>query len=541
MADSPAIDAPPTRLFPGLTPARTDASSADAPPKNMFDDIDPQSGAPGPPREPNMFDEFPDTASNETGAPGAFVSHAARGVLPMVGGMAAAGAGAEAGAGIGAGIGGVIAGPPGAVVGGAIGGFAGGLGGFFAGSAATETAQDWTLKQLPMAAQESLGQSERAQREQEIEHPYASFMGGIAPYAITMSPGGWTKAAANLPADATAFQKIMANPITQKAFSGAMMGGMELGNEWTEGQPTDWAKVGISTGFGVVFSRENRAGEYLTSLGAQPVARLFAPRLEVPAAGVLNPTEPTVAQAGDVGVIGPGITEHTFRGGEQQSDASRATAQNAAADEQAALGALPTPDLDAIARRLEPDTFARNDELLGQRDALRSWIQNESAPPDEAFDALDSKRAEVEAALGYANPNSPDARNLRAQLKDVAAQREDLQARRDAWEAGTHVDTPDIMLARQHLLDTEHALWDLAPDISAARRRAADHAGEPEAEPVAHETAAETPEAEPVAQRQRRRRQPAAAVTAEAAKSPRSPTRVHHCRSRHATHGGWSI
>ena len=403
----------------------------------------------------------------------------------MVGGMAGAGAGVALGGEIGAGIG-AFGGPPGAALGLTIGGFAGGLAGFFGGSTAAGAGQDWAIHQAPDNWQDALGQSDRAQRLQEAQHPIASFLGGIAPYAVTMSPGGWSKGALSLPEDATTFQRIKANPITGKLFFGAMMGGMELGHEKVEGEPVDWAKVGISTGFGMIFSRPTRFGETLSGWGARPTEALLEPLSQwsnriamfrstgiVPPEGVLNPAEPTVAQGADLGVVGPGITEATFHGAQQQSDETRTAAQNAAADEQSVLGPLPAPDLDAIARRLEPDAFARNDELLAQRDALRQFVQDQSKPPDEAFDTLASKRAEVEAALGYANPRSPAARNFRAQLADIDRQVADLTARREAWERGGAVDTPDVAMARQHLLDTEHALWDIGPAISAARRRRA--------------------------------------------------------------------
>ena len=449
---------------------------------NMFDAIDPTMTEARADQQENMFSEFPDVMPGTSSAVGAFTSHAARGVLPTAGGMAAAGAGAELGGEIGA-----LAGPFGAGAGALIGG----IGGFFLGSSATEGAQDYALKQAPDNWQETLGQSSRIQRLQEAQHPYASFMGGIAPYAVTMTPGAFTTKAAGLAEDATNFQKLMANPVTARIFGGAAMGGMELGQEEWDGQTPDWAKVGISTGFGVIFNKPTAFGEYLTGLGARPVVRFLRPQ-DIPAAGALNPAEPTVAQAQDLGVIGPGSTEQTFRGDEQQSLSTKTTAQNAAADEQAALGTIPPPDLDAIARRLEPDLFRQNDQLVAQRDALRSWIQDQSNPTEDMFDDVAARRYAAEEALRNANPNGPAAKGFRAELAGIAQEETDLVARRQAWESGTHVDTPDVLLARQHLLDTEHALWDLGPEISAARRRAADHAGEIEA-PALEPTAAEAP------------------------------------------------
>lgn len=465
-----------------LTPAEAeqlpdDPGDAAAGGGNPFADIDREAAAPAANDDDNPFRSmFPQgIAPGQSGTIGAFAAHAARGALPTAGGLVGAGAGAEAGGGLGA-LAGAAGGPVGAGLGAAAGGLVGGIAGFFGGSSAVEGAQDWALRQLPDSWAEAIGQSDREQRLQEQQHPIASFLGGLAPYAITMSPGGLAKSAAKLPANATSFQRIMANPITARLFGGAAMGGMELGQEEYSGQTPSWAKVGIATGFGLVFNKPTQFGEYLTGLGTQ------AAHAVVPREGVLNPTEPTVAQAADLGVVGPGVTESTFQGSEAQSDATRATAHNDAADEQVALGAWPEPDTDGIARRMAPETFARNDELLAQRDSLRQFVDRQSNPGADEFDELADRQAMTEAALRSANPRSPDAQNYRAQLADIEAQRADLTARQQAWESGEHVDTPELAMARQHLLSVEHDLWDLGPEISAARRRAAEAGGlaEPE-------------------------------------------------------------
>jgi hypothetical protein len=469
-------------------------------------DIDPQMRAPDP-NAPTGTDPFadmnlPPLAPERTTGLGAFFSHAARGTLPSIGGFAAAAAGAEAGAEVGGAIG-AFGGPGIAGIGAGIGGFLGGAAAFFGGSYATEGAQDFAIHAVPDNWQDALGQSERIQRLQEQQHPYSSFIGGAAPYLLTMMPGAFTTKALELPENATAFDRLMANPLTNRLFGGAAMGGMELGQEEWHGETPDWAKIAISTGLGVILNKPTRFGEYLTGLGAAPVYEAFRPLRNmaagiamlrapmalprvgfpieaIPPEGVLDPSRPTVARAADVGVLGFGITESTFQGGHEQSEATRAAAQNAAADEQAALGAQPPPDLDGIARRMEPELFARNEELLARRDSLRQFIDAQSNPPEEAFDDLADRRAMAEAALGYANPRSPDAARMRAELAGIEAEGARLSALRDAWASGAHVETPEITMARQHLLDTEHALWDLGPDIAAARRRAADHAGQVE-------------------------------------------------------------
>jgi hypothetical protein len=271
------------------------------PEQNPFAAIDPQAGATSPePAEDNPFSVFPKVAPEQTSGLGSFFSNAASGILPSFGGMAAAGTGAEAGAAIGA-----LTSPLTGPVGPLVGGLVGGLGGFWAGAAVTQGAQDFAIHQLPDGAQDALGQSDRMKRLQQEQHPYASFLGGIAPYVLTMRPGSWTKAAGDLPADATAWQRIAANPVTSHLASGAMMGGLEGYDEWKQGESPDWIKLGVSTGFGVVFNQPTKFGELLTHTGAAPIRQVLG----------LNALHPTVAQAGDLGVMGPGITESTFHGG----------------------------------------------------------------------------------------------------------------------------------------------------------------------------------------------------------------------------------
>ena len=481
----------------------------DLPGSNPFADIDPQMSA-APNAALKGTDPFADMnlppVAHDVGAVGSFLGHAASGVLPSFGGMAGAGAGAEAGMAIGA-----LTSPLTGPIGPAVGGFLGGLGGFWAGAAATQGVQDFAVHQMPDNWQDTIGQSDRVKRMQEQERPYASFFGGIAPYALTMTPGAWTTKAANLPADATAFQRIRANPLTSRALGGAMMGGLEGLDEWRAGESPDWIKLAVSTGFGVVFNKPTTFGETLTGLGAAPMHAAMAPvrntaagmeMLRNPMEGAVptryplwNPEheayEPTVAQAWDLGVVGIGNTEATYRGGAERSDVAKTAAQNAAADEQAVIGPAPEPNTDAIARRMHPELFAENDRLLSLRDSLRQYAEGQSNPPQSAFDDLAAQHQALTEQLA-AEKNRAEQRRIRVHIRDVQGQIDELQTRRDAYGTPDYVPPADVLLARQHLMDTDYALRDLGPEIAAARRRAADHAGqfaEPEAVPEAAEPA----------------------------------------------------
>src|SRR5271157_3582143 len=173
--------------------------------QNPFDQfLTPQTSAPtadaGPggtaPAENNPFDQFvPQGATPpQTSAFGAFARHAISGVLPALGGLAAAGAGAEvggeAGALAGAAAGSIIPGlgtAIGGAVGGTVGGIGGGLAGFFGGAQIASTVQGYATSKLPISWQDQLGTSDRQQQIDEQQHPVASFLGGLAPYALTMS------------------------------------------------------------------------------------------------------------------------------------------------------------------------------------------------------------------------------------------------------------------------------------------------------------------------------------------------------------------
>lgn len=454
----------------GPTPAQTQAREPDDP----YDQFGPKiSGWTKPP--------------DESSATGAFIHGGERSVLPAAGGLAGAGAGAETGAAIGGGFGALFGGV-GAAPGAFVGGLVGGVGGFFGGSYLTGKAQDYALTRAPDSWTEALGQSDRQQKLDQEQHPYASFLGGLAPYALTMTPFG---AATKLPADATALQRILANPMTARVFGGAAMGGMELGQEKVEGQPTDWGKVAIATGFGVVFNRQNRIGETITGAGARTVQPVAAAIRNTANAAVfartLDAAEPTIAQAGDLKVMAPGVTESVFRGTQEMDPEAEKTAQDAARNEQMAIGPYPSSSwsLHDVARRMEPELFDRYDALQQRVQTFRDQIAALNNPSDESFAALDEREAQLQkdlAAVPYGQGGeSPEVRRVRALITDVRQQRETLTSRRE----GSRVETPELAAVRQHLLATDFELRDVGRDVAAAYRRAADRTGAEVVEPEA--------------------------------------------------------
>ena len=134
------------------------------------------------PASENPFAQIDYENRPEVSTFGAAASSALSNVLPNVGAMAGAGYGAEAGA---------LAGP--------IGSFVGALGGGIVGAMATAKVQDYGISKLPHSWQDPLTEYQHAAEEQ---HPTASFLGGLVPMAMTMSPN-LSKAVTDLPPDAT--------------------------------------------------------------------------------------------------------------------------------------------------------------------------------------------------------------------------------------------------------------------------------------------------------------------------------------------------
>lgn len=423
-----------------------------------------------------------------TSATGAFLHAAERSALPAAGGLVAAGAGAEIGAGLGA------LGGPAAPVTVPVGAIVGGLAGFMGGAAVVEKAQSWGLQQLPDSWKEAIGIDERQEQMELTAHPTAAFIGGLAPYALAMQPGKLTmRAAQNLPENATAFQRIIANPMTGRLFGAGLMGGMELGQELAAGQEhPDWTNVAIATGFGLIFNKPTRIGESLTGTGARAV-RAMSGRAAA---------EPTVAEVGDAKVMGPGVTEEVFLGGHEQAPEAAMTAQDAARTETSLIGDLPEPDLHGVARRMEPELFDHYDALAKQRDELRSWIDELRSPGDDAVREVAAARdaakealdAHLEARGGYTG--GAEARRLRAELRDAQRAYDTVEERRNAFTEGRAEETEEMAAARRHLMAVDYEMRDVGREVAAAYRRAAEHRGVEMVEPEIEADVSFAPQAE---------------------------------------------
>lgn len=467
------------------------AEADDAPSSNPFDQIDPTgadlSAAPkGDGATVNPFDaEDMNLAPATTSAAGAFVHAAEREVVPAAGGLTAAALGAAAGT----------------TVGGPLGGLVGGALGFIGGSWGASTAQEYALSKAPDSWIETIGQDDRQRKLEQEQHPYATFLGGMAPYALTMTPAGdGGKAMKELLEkypNATTLQRLLADPRTARVFGGAAMGGMELGQEAVYDDNVNWNKVAIATGFGMIFNRPNAVGERISSIGARAAGAVGLAPHEAP----LHPDEPTVTEADASNIMGPGVTEPVYMGMEERDpEAAKAALKNEIVESQV-LGRSPlTPEeqMENRARQQEPDLFAKYDAINDRMQTLRDTIARFREPPQEDFDAITNRLTGLNKDLDIANGLGMGLRanQLRAQISELETQYAEMTERQTAFREGRLQDTPEIANVRRALIASDEELRDLAPQVRAARLQAAEFTGSPTVAPPEPE-AAPTPETPP--------------------------------------------
>ena len=167
-----------------------------------------------------------------------------------------------------------------------------------------------------------------------------------------------------------------------------------------------------------------------------------------------------------VGAIGEGeagfydATEPTPENVEARTEAAREAGVEPIAPEP------PPPDIHALARRIDPDTFEQYDALALEREQHRATIAQlgeERANSPEALAAQD----QVDTIMGRVN-------GVEARLTNAA--RERLAKAHEALDTALTDDSPEMRQARSALLDADFAMRDLAPDVSAAYRQARDMA-----------------------------------------------------------------
>lgn len=434
----------------------------------MLDSIDPRVSGWGPPKGAEQ--------PEETSATGAAVRGFERNLPAAGGGLAAGAYGAELGAGLGTAIGGPI--------GGTIGGIGGGLAGWWSGASAVDAGRNWVVSKLPEGVQSYLGGTEKEQQEDYARHGLAADLGGTAAYALTLRPD--------------------VSSIGRMAAGGLALGGITLGQEAMEGQldkPRAWWNVAVNTGFGAFFNKPNILGEAIESrLGAAGARTGQA---------ITGRSAPTVAEAGDLKVLGPGITEGVHAGTEEMASEAEVALTKTAQAEGALLGKEPPgPDVHDVARKMYPDLFTWRDGLIEQANSARSYIESLNPSVSSKYNALSEAYWGLDDRLKSAS-EAERADILRRQ-NEIVDQWATLDEHTAVHGAGTIDDTGDALAARARLREANDALDDMQDQIQAAYRRAADYTGGETAEPEPAAAPGQSPK-------------PEAAATAGEARPPETP------------------
>lgn len=182
----------------------------------------------------------------KSSAAGAFGRSAEEAIIPAVGSIPAISGGAAGGAAIGA-LGGPFA-PVTIPVGAVLGGVISGLGASYG----LAKLQSWILDRLPSSWVDAIGLSPEQRAADIQQHPTASFIGGLAPFALTMRPGGGTLA---------------------RGVSAGGMGGFEAAQELYQGEDLNPEHIAIAAAFGSVFAEPNAFGSRLSQAGESTVSK----------------------------------------------------------------------------------------------------------------------------------------------------------------------------------------------------------------------------------------------------------------------------
>lgn len=187
------------------------------------------------------------------------------------------------------------------------------------------------------------------------------------------------------------------------------------------------------------------------------------------------------------------------------------------------------PDIHTVARQIAPDTFQEYDALSQRQDTFRRWINE--------LDETRQQQVEAEA------PHGDEIQDLQSRLDDPDTTKrlakkyqdrlESLQSERDAYiDEHTQGDSPDMARIRQELMNTDHRMRDIGPDVATAYRQAQEQIGTQEVsgEPVsAEEAPAEQPAPEQETTPEGAQAQPTESPQAESA--PVSQTTPEHLSS----------
>jgi hypothetical protein len=166
--------------------------------------------------------------------------------------------------------------------------------------------------------------------------------------------------------------------------------------------------------------------------------------------------------ARSVGVLGEG--ESGFYDADEPTPENTQARADAAADADIAPPpqAPPPPDVHALARQIDPDTFEQYDGFAAEREAQRARVAQLGAEREASPEAV-AAQGQIDTILGRVN-------NVESRLTNAARAR--LAAAQETLDGILHTDSPEMAAARDALLQADYAMRDLAPEVSTAYRQA---------------------------------------------------------------------
>ena len=241
------------------------------------------------------------------------------------------------------------------------------------------------------------------------------------------------------------------NPVQHFA-SGALKAGGELSYGASEGM------IGPESGFGL--AREE-------AIGASAEAASTTERLA------------DAARARSVGALGEG--EAGFYGAEPitpENIQARTEAAQEAGEPAPPPPLPPAPDIHALARRIDPETFEQYDALALERDRYRDQVLQlgeERIKSPEAQEAM----GDINRLLGFEDGQRARPGETRSRIAafNASASEDQLAIFREAQDrlrTALKTDSPEMAEARSKMMDADFAMRDLAEPVSAAYRQAAD-------------------------------------------------------------------
>lgn len=375
------------------------ADGGAVPDEDDWEDVQPQEQAAPQPQAaaaPDQQDDWKDVGDDwadvkpESSAGGAFIRGAERGALPAVGGLVGAGLGAEALGGIG-----LAAGPVGGIVGGIVGGAVGALGGGF------------LVQKMQDAVKGMIGLGDDVQEQADAaQHPYASMAGEMAPNLIAFQPG---RTAA----------------IASRVAGGAIMGGLEAGQEAATQGEVDPTKVLMAGAFGAIANEPTRAGNALLGAGARLAPRAGRPDL----AGTVD----TAAKAEAAQSVANGATSVSV---------GTAEAKPAPSGDGATIGNIES----------RPTEDGGNDGRWSKKGGASGGATTSFGDMDPTVLATLQASVEANRKVPVATPAPEDAPNQPTGLVEAAAEHAAKQAPQQAGD--------DTLAAAQRLREAETAVHD---------------------------------------------------------------------------------